>query len=113
MENDARAFPRYEVDAQAECFAAGASSSYPIQNLSLGGICIRSSVLADVGSRVEVVLRLPELGLELRLEGEVVWVNRTPPQDVGIRWVALDADRRAVLSRYLDFINAGLQAPGA
>ncbi len=105
MEKDNRVHPRYEVDAQVDLLASGASSTSPIQNLSLGGICLRSTLVEEVGSPVDVVVRMPELGLEVALHGEVVWVNRSPPQDVGIRWVALDEERRAVLSRYLDLVT--------
>lgn len=101
MEKENRAHPRYEVDAHADLGAIGA---HPIQNLSLGGICIQTSVLQDVGKPVDVLLRFPELGSELSLRGEVVWVNRTPPQDVGIRWIGLDEERRGVLRRYLDTV---------
>jgi hypothetical protein len=116
MENDARKFPRYEVEGhnlRADLSTPDGPSLHDIQNLSLGGICIQTKVLREVGETVDVVLRLRELGQELRLRGEVVWVNRTPPQDVGIRWVDLDGERRAVLGRYLEIVTAAPATPGA
>lgn len=106
MEKDNRAHPRYEVDALVDLQAGGESSQSPIQNLSLGGICLRTSFLEEVGRTVDVVLRIPELDQELSLHGEVVWVNRSPPQDVGIRWKDLDPERRDVLQRYLSLVTA-------
>ena len=103
MQKEHREHPRYEVDARAQLQAGAASSSHPIQNLSLGGICIRTPILEEVGQPVDVVLRLP--GRELSLRGEVVWVNPTPPQDVGIRWTDLDDDRKKVLRRYLETVT--------
>ena len=102
VEKENRAHPRYEVEAEADLSAGASQSSHPIQNLSLGGICIRTPILEEVGQPVDVVLRLPDR--ELSLSGEVVWVNRTPPQDVGIRWTDLDEDRRGVLRRYLETV---------
>jgi Tfp pilus assembly protein PilZ len=101
IENDARAHPRYEVEASADVIAGDRSSSHQIQNLSLGGICIQTSVVTEVGAPVDVVLRFRE-GEELALRGQVVWVNREPPQDVGIRWLDIDDPRRARLERYLE-----------
>ena len=100
VENDARAYPRYVVDADADVTAGASHSSPQVQNLSLGGICIQTSEITEVGAPVDVVLRFSE-GPEVALRGQVVWVNRQPPQDVGIRWVDLDPPRKDLLSRHL------------
>ncbi len=100
VKNDNRAHPRYEVDADADVTAGASTSSPAVQNLSLGGICIQTSEVTEVGAPVDVVLRFRE-GDQVALRGQVVWVNRQPPQDVGIRWLDLDGPRREVLERYL------------
>jgi uncharacterized protein (TIGR02266 family) len=105
MENDNRAHPRYEVDAKVDLTAPSGTSSDPIQNLSLGGICLQTTTVEEIGATVDVLLRFPELGQELAVRGEVVWVNREPPAEVGIRWVDLDPERREVLARYLDVVK--------
>jgi hypothetical protein len=96
-----RVHPRYEIDSSADI----SGGSHRIQNISLGGICIRTSRLQEVGAPVDVVLDLPELGRRLELHGQVVWVNREPPEDVGIRWIDVDEVRRQVLSDYIDLIR--------
>jgi hypothetical protein len=54
---------------------------------------------------VDVLLRFPELGQEVAMRGEVVWVNREPPAEVGIRWLELDEERRSLLARYFDVVK--------
>ena len=107
MENDARAHPRYEVDAAVDVGPpdATAAGSHTIQNLSLGGICIQTTSIPEVGATVDVVLRLGSNAETLALQGVVVWVNRQPPEDVGIRWLDLDEPARVELVSYLERIR--------
>ena len=42
----------------------------------------------------------------LAIKGQVVWVNREPPEDVGIRWTSLDDKRRAALTAYIDRVRS-------
>jgi uncharacterized protein (TIGR02266 family) len=101
VKDDARVHPRYEIESEAD--VSGGSGR--IQNISLGGICIRTSRLQEVGAPVDVVLDLPQLGRRLELAGQVVWVNREPPEDVGIRWTDLDDARRQLLGEYIDHVR--------
>jgi len=39
------------------------------------------------------------------LRGQVAWANREPPQDVGIRWMDLDEDRRDLLRKYIALVK--------
>ena len=108
MEKENRAHPRYEVSAQVDLTEPAGTSSRPIQNLSLGGICIQTTDLGgleEVGAKVDVLLRFPELEAEMAVRGEVVWVNREPPAEVGIRWLDLDDERRSLLARYFDVVK--------
>jgi hypothetical protein len=108
---DARADGRYEIDAYVD-LTLGETRSHPIQNISLGGICIQTKQLDEVGSLVDVILKFPELGREIAMRGQVVWANRTPPPDVGIRWVDLDESRRSLLNEYIDRVRTREQAKG-
>jgi uncharacterized protein (TIGR02266 family) len=101
VKDDPRVHPRYEIDSSA----AISGGNHPIQNISLGGICIRTNRLQEVGAPVDVVLDLPQLGQRLELSGQVVWVNREPPEDVGIRWTNLDAERRVLLGDYINLLR--------
>ncbi len=101
MKDDPRVHPRYEIDASADLSGSG---SHRIQNISLGGICIQTPAAPEVGAPVDVVLHLGDEG-PLDLHGQVVWVNREPPEDVGIRWTGLDDARRTALAAYIDRVR--------
>jgi Tfp pilus assembly protein PilZ len=103
MKDDARAHPRYEIDASADLSGSG---THRIQNISLGGICIQTLAAPEVGAPVDVVLNLGDASPRLEVRGQVVWVNREPPEDVGIRWIGLDAARRATLAAYIDRVRS-------
>jgi len=105
VDSEARVHPRYEVNATVDVSAADLLLYHRIQNISLGGICIQTSTLSEVGARVDVVLNFPELGTQVSMQGQVVWANREPPQDVGIRWVDLDEERRRLLAEYLKSVR--------
>ena len=102
MKDDARLHPRYEIDASADVAGSG---SHRIQNISLGGICIQTSSIQEVGAPVDVVLNLGEDGPLLDFHGQVVWVNREPPEDVGIRWTTLDDGHKSALAQYIDKVQ--------
>lgn len=101
----ARAHPRYEVQAYVDITGSDLLLYHRIQNLSLGGICIQTSTLEEVGSAVDVVLNFPDLGSQVAIRGQVVWANREPPQDVGIRWVDLDEERRELLKKFIAMVK--------
>jgi hypothetical protein len=60
----------------------------------------------DVGMTVDLVVNFPDLDATIGIKGEVVWSNREPPMDMGIRFIDLDDDRRDTLRRYLSLLNA-------
>jgi len=104
MANDSheRASPRYEVSAFVDYAGGEVLLHHRIQNISMGGICIQSPSIEEVGSTVELVVNFPELGRSLALRGQVVWANREPPMDMGIRYIEMDDKKRAALREYLD-----------
>ena len=117
MVDKPRAHPRYEIDAYVDVTGGDVSEVllyHRIQNISLGGICIQTATLAEVGSPVDVVINFPDLGAQLQLRGQVAWANRHPPQDVGIRWVSLDEERREMLKKYISLVKTReISGPGA
>jgi uncharacterized protein (TIGR02266 family) len=112
---DAREHARYEVNATVDVASVDLLLYHRIQNISLGGICIQTATLSEVGARVDVVLNFPDLGTQIAMQGQVVWANREPPQDVGIRWVDLDEERRRLLADYLHRVRdrEAAEAPSA
>jgi hypothetical protein len=117
MKEDARAHPRYEIDAPVELAEVGTRRSgraeNRLQNISLGGICIQTSSVEEIGAPVDVVLHLDAAGASLDLRGQVVWVNREPPVDVGIRWTALDDSRRTALAEFIERVRRETTEIGA
>jgi uncharacterized protein (TIGR02266 family) len=103
MANDSheRASPRYEVSAFVDYAGGEVLLHHRIQNISLGGICIQSPSIEEVGSTVELVVNFPELGRSLALRGQVVWANREPPMDMGIRYIEMDDTKRETLKQFI------------
>src|SRR6266487_1570718 len=101
----AREFPRYEVKAYVDYTGSEVLLYHRIQNISLGGVCIQSSGVEDVGTIVDLVINFPELDASLSIKGEVVWVNRDPPMDMGIRYVELDGERKEMLRKYIGMVR--------
>jgi uncharacterized protein (TIGR02266 family) len=103
-----REYPRYEVNAYVDYTGTEVLLYHRIQNISLGGVCIQSSGVAgveDIGTTVELVINFPDLSSSLSLRGEVVWVNREPPMDMGIRYIDLDSERRETLRKYISMVR--------
>ena len=76
-----------------------------IQNISLGGVCIQTTGVEEVGTLVDLVLNFPELDASIAVTGEVVWANREPPMDMGIRYVDLDEERKDTLRKYINMVR--------
>jgi uncharacterized protein (TIGR02266 family) len=102
-----REFPRYEVNAYVDFTGNEVVLFHRIQNISLGGICIQSVGVEEVGTLVDLVINFPELNASLQVKGEVVWVNREAPQDMGIRYVDLDNERKDTLRKYITMMRKG------
>lgn len=102
-----RAHPRLVLNAYVDYTgAAEVMLFHKVRNISLGGICIQTEAVEDVGTIVELVLNFPELEASLAVQGEVVWANREAPMDMGIRYVDLDNERRDTLRKYLSLLQA-------
>jgi uncharacterized protein (TIGR02266 family) len=105
LTDEPRAYPRYEVDAFVDCTGQEVALYHRVQNISLGGICIQSSGAEEIGTTVELVINFPELASSLAVRGQVVWVNRAPPTDMGIRFVDLDGERKETLKKYIGMVK--------
>jgi uncharacterized protein (TIGR02266 family) len=102
-----RAFPRLELNAYVDYTGSEVLLFHRVQNISLGGICIQSEAVEDVGTVVDLILNFPELDASLAVQGEVVWANRESPMDMGIRYIDLDNERRDTLRKYLGLLGKG------
>jgi len=101
-----REFPRFEVSAHVDYTGSEVLLYHRIQNISLGGICIATPSIEEVGTTVDLVINFPELdGVSISVRGQVVWANRDPPMDLGIRFVDLDDEKRGILRQYLQRVK--------
>ena len=100
-----REYPRYEVNAYVDYTGSEVLLYHRIQNISLGGICLQSSGVEEVGTTVDLVINFPDLNATLSVKGEVVWVNRAPPMDMGIRYVELEGERKDMLRKYITMMR--------
>lgn len=100
-----RAFPRFEVSAYVDYTGSEVLLYHRIQNISLGGICIQTSGIEEVGTTVELVINFPDLDAAIAVRGQVVWANREPPMDMGVRFVDLDDERRETLRKYIALVK--------
>ncbi len=102
---ESRKYPRYEVNAYVDYTGSEVLLYHKVQNISLGGICIQSPTVEDLGTMVDLVINFPELDTSIAVKGEVVWTNREPPQDMGIRYLGLDDRRLETLRKYIKQIE--------
>jgi uncharacterized protein (TIGR02266 family) len=100
-----REFPRYEVNAYVDFTGNEVLLFHRIQNISLGGVCIETSGVEEVGTLVDLVLNFPELDASIAVKGEVAWANREPPMDMGIRYIDLDEERKDTLRKYINMVR--------
>jgi uncharacterized protein (TIGR02266 family) len=100
-----REFPRYEVNAYVDFTGNEVLLFHRIQNISLGGVCIQTSGVEEVGTMVDLVLNFPELDASIAIKGEVVWANREAPMDMGIRYTDMDEERKDTLRKYINMVR--------
>lgn len=100
--SEQRQHPRFEVTAHVDYTGTEILLYHRIENLSLGGMCLQTSTVEDLGTVVDLVISFPDLeDATICLSGEVVWANREDPMDMGIRFLDLDEERKKVLREYL------------
>jgi hypothetical protein len=101
-----RRFPRYEVNALVDVTGTEVLLFHKIQNISLGGISIQSPTIEEIGTIVDLVINFPGPSADsISIKGEVVWVNREPPMDMGIRYVDLDEGSKEKLKKLLALVK--------
>ncbi|MCA9670110.1 MAG: PilZ domain-containing protein [Myxococcales bacterium] len=104
--DEQREFPRFEVTAYVDYSGSEILLYHRIENISLGGMCIQTAAVEELGTIVDVVINFPDLDAMVSAQGEVVWVNREPPRDMGIRFIDLDEERKNVLRAYLEKVRS-------
>ncbi|HEY3355326.1 MAG TPA: PilZ domain-containing protein [Polyangia bacterium] len=100
-ERTEREHPRFVVDAYVDYTGTEVLLYHRIENISLGGICIQTPSIEDIGTVVDLVINFPDLHASVSVRGQVVWANREPPPDIGIRYIDLDDEKRETLRAYI------------
>jgi hypothetical protein len=110
--DERRQHDRADIEATVICRGerGGAVVSFDAENVSLGGILVRSGVVLQPGQRVTLELELP-VGFvpmgpgALRLEGEVTRTDSTQDGargiDLAIRFVELSEEHEDLLAKYI------------
>ena len=98
-----RKHPRIKTDAQVDLTGSrDVLLFHQIEDISLGGLRLKTPTLEPLGTVVDLSINFPDLGESLDVQGEVVWTNEHAPQDMGIKFVGLTAHDREVLARYME-----------
>ena len=100
-----REFPRFEVNAYVDFTGNEVMLFHRIQNISLGGVCIQTSGVEEVGTVVDLVLNFPDLDASIGVKGQVVWANREDPIDMGVRFIDLDEERKDTLRKFINLVR--------
>jgi uncharacterized protein (TIGR02266 family) len=98
-----RETPRIHCDARVDY---GSTTEvvldHKLENLSLGGACLRVSFGQPVGTPITLFISIPGDEDPIKVDGIVVWSNDTEPRDVGIRFVRLSPEDLQRLKRYVE-----------
>ena len=95
------------LDASYTVLATGVASRTQTKNVGGGGICLITDEVFAPGTRLQFVLKLPDVEQSVRFVGEVVWsepyeiigkTERRRAVEAGVRFVEISpADREAVM----------------
>jgi uncharacterized protein (TIGR02266 family) len=92
---------RIETDALVDYTGSEVLLFHKIENLSLGGISIRTATPEDLGTSVFITINFPDFNETVEAEGEVVWVNHDEPKDMGVKFIGLTSADKDILRRYI------------
>ncbi len=97
-----RRFARIETDALVDFTGSEVLLFHHIENISLGGISIRTPTIEEVGTPVFLAINFPDFNQSIEIEGEVVWIHEEDPKEMGIRFTKLGKDEQLLLERFLE-----------
>lgn len=100
-----RKCPRYELSAYIDCAGSEVFLHHKLLNISLSGVCFRCDSPESVGTEVELLVHFPDIGAQLPCRAQVVWVNRSAPGDMGLRFLGMDDKKHEILNKYLQKVH--------
>ncbi|MCZ7682550.1 MAG: PilZ domain-containing protein [Sandaracinaceae bacterium] len=83
-------------------------------DVSSGGLALRADYLPEVGDRLRCRFDCPPEGLELEVDGEVVWAHDAGERrgEFGLRFAELDLGAEEALSRLVEHLGGAPRAGG-
>ena len=103
--NEQRKQARIETKALVDYTGTNALLDHKIRDISAGGLRIETEFLEQEGTEVDLYISLPEIDEGFEAKGVVVWVNQDSPKDMGIKFVQMSDEAKAVLKKYLDYLK--------
>jgi uncharacterized protein (TIGR02266 family) len=100
----ARRHPRIEVELDVVVVSEPNFSPGYVENLSEGGLFVATRDPMPVGSRVTMIIGLPDGRDPIALEGEVRWLRASEgdaPSGMGIRFVSVPAEGEGRLRAFI------------
>lgn len=101
-----RRHPRHTLTAFVDYSGASRYKYQRVQNISLGGICISTPMLEEVGTEVDLVIQFPDLDATFDVAGQVIWVNDKELSDMGVRFLDMNAEREQRLQSIIDRLQS-------
>jgi len=94
--------PRIQADVVVDYTGTEVLLYHHVENISLGGLCIKAPTVEPVGIKVALSLNFPDLNVTVDVDGEVVWANEDPPRDMGIRFTGLSEESKEIIRQYIE-----------
>ena len=108
------------LDTTYTVSTTGTTSRTAIKNISGGGICLIMDEVLAPGTRLQMVVKLPDTEQSTQFLGEVVWsepyeiigkTERRRAVEAGIRFVEISPADHAVVMRYVILSLQPRQSP--
>jgi uncharacterized protein (TIGR02266 family) len=98
---ESRRHPRVQIHATVDYTAENLVLDNKVENVSMGGVCIRTTRPEPVGTPVEVTLNFLTAHEEAQVEGEVIWTQAAKECRMGIRFNPLSDEQKARFNRLI------------
>lgn len=101
-----RADPRVDVDLEVQYRTAQEFTAAYAENISGGGIFIRTQRPLSLNREMQLRFTLPGLSRTFVVRGLVVWANPSPsrssfPPGMGIKFMELDPEAKTIIAQFV------------
>lgn len=98
--SERRKFRRVPMPAQIQAQAGGAAYSVQAENISVGGVLIRTKDTLEEGQVVQLVFTLPGSKQEIRAKGKVLHVS--PEAFMGVQFESLSPHDKEAIEKFVE-----------